>query len=211
MCIFCYLYLDETLEGSAHLRELLPKLRQSIGILAKTKDYLTKGERLSLYHATFSSSLLYGCQVWGTGVPNFISKLQSLQNTAIRIITNTTKYDHISPIYHDLKVLKFKDNITLKNCLLIHDQLNNKLPKSFDAFYKECANTYTINTRGASKGQIYLPSFDSTKYGRKSLRIQSILSWNYLIHLYPKSEFKEMSKNEFKKLIKKHFLDMYVA
>ena len=30
-------YLDETLEGSAHCRELVPKLRQAIGILAKTK------------------------------------------------------------------------------------------------------------------------------------------------------------------------------
>ena len=127
-------YLDETLEGSAHCRELLPKLRQAIGILAKTKDYLTIDERLSLYHATFSSSLLYGCQVWGTRNLSFLSKLQSMQNAAMRIISNTPKYDHISPIYHDLKVLKFKDNITLKNCLLIHDQLNDKLPKSFDEF-----------------------------------------------------------------------------
>ena len=59
-------YLDETLDGSAHRSELIPKLRQSIGILAKTKGYLTEDERLSLYHSTFSSFLLYGCQVCGT-------------------------------------------------------------------------------------------------------------------------------------------------
>ena len=204
-------YLDETLEGSAHCRELLPKLRQAIGILAKTKDYLTKDQRLSLYHATFSSSLLYGCQVWATRNDSFLNKLQSLQNTAIRIISNTPKYDHISPIYQDLRVLKFKDNITLKNCLLIHDQLNDKLPKSFNAFYKECENIYTINTRGASRGQLFVPSFDSTKYGRKSLKVHSILSWNYLSNLYPNSKFKDMSKNQLKKLLKNHFLDMYVA
>ena len=30
-------YLDESLEGSAHCRELVPKLRRAIAILAKTK------------------------------------------------------------------------------------------------------------------------------------------------------------------------------
>ena len=89
--------------------------------------------------------------------------------------------------------------------------LTTNFPKVLMNFYKERGNTYTINTRGASKGEIYLPSFDSTKYGRKSIKIQSILSWNYLITLYPKSKFRNMSRNNVKKLIKKHFLDMYVA
>ena len=117
----------------------------------------------------------------------------------MRIILDTPKYDHISPIYHDLKVLKLKDNITLKNCLLIHDQLNNQLPKGFDTFYKECDNIYTINTRGTSKGKIFVPIFYSSMYGGKSLKIQSILSWNYLIDLFPNSKFKDMTKNELKK------------
>jgi len=159
---------------------LLPRLRHAIGILAKTKAYLPKEKLLSLYHDTFSSVLLYGCQIWGNRGQAFLNKLQSLQNTALRIVSNTNKYDHISPIYHELKVLKLGDSITLKNCLLIHDQLNSKLPKSFDNFYKECDNLYTINIRGASKGQLFVPGFDSTKYGRNSLKIRGILSWNYL-------------------------------
>ena len=118
-----------------------------------------------------------------------LTKLQSLQNSAIRIITNTPKYEHISPIYNNLAILKFKDNINLKNCLLIHDQINSNLPSNLSKLYKECDTIYTINTRGASKGQLFLPSFHSTKYGRKSLKIQSILTWN---HLYPDKMFKDM-------------------
>ena len=69
---------------------------------------------------------------------------------------------------------------------------------------------YTMNTRGASKGKLFLPSYHSTKYGRKSLKIQSILSWNHLVSLYPERMFKDMPKNELKRLIKKHFINMYV-
>ena len=59
-------YLDEFLDGSAHCHELHVKLRRSIGILDKTKNYINQNELISLYHATFSSLLLYGCQVWST-------------------------------------------------------------------------------------------------------------------------------------------------
>ena len=42
---------------------------------------------------------------------------------------------HVTPFYHSLKILKFEDNLTLKNCLFVHDFLNNNLPESFDNFF----------------------------------------------------------------------------
>ena len=90
-------YLDEFLDGSAHCRELQVKLRCSIGILAKIKYYISQNELISLYHATFSSLLLYGCQVWSHGNQNHIRKIEVLQNSAIRIISHD--YDHVTPYY----------------------------------------------------------------------------------------------------------------
>ena len=67
-------YLDEFLDGKAHCVELQSKLRRSIGMLAKTKPFLTKSDLISFYHATFSSSLLYGCQIWGHTTNQIITK-----------------------------------------------------------------------------------------------------------------------------------------
>ena len=42
---------------------------------------------------------------------------------------------HVTPFYHSLKLLKLEDNITLKNCLFVHDFLNGKLPDSFEKYF----------------------------------------------------------------------------
>ena len=39
---------------------------------------------------------------------------------------------HTSPLFKELEILKIHDQITLLNCLFVHDYFNGKLPKSFD-------------------------------------------------------------------------------
>ena len=118
------------LDWSAHCIELQPRLRLTIGMLAKTKYYLNQNELISLYHATFSSSVLYGSQVRGHTTMKHLRKVEVLQNVTLRIILN--HYGHVSPHYKALNILILKDNIKLKNCLLHHDFINNKLPSSFN-------------------------------------------------------------------------------
>ena len=171
---YLVVYLDEFLNGSAHCIELQPRLRRAIGMLAKTKHYLNQNELVSFYHATFSSSLLFGCQVWGHTTIKQLRKIEVLKNGALRIISND--YGHISPHYKALNILKLKDTITLKNCLLLNDFINKKLPNSFNDYFTTCKDLHTINTRSASKGHIFAPDVDTVTYGRKSNKHQAILS-----------------------------------
>ena len=106
-----------------------------------------------------------------------LRKVEVLQNGALRIISND--YGHVSPHYKALNILKFKDNITLKNCLLLHDFINKKLPNSFNNYFTTCKDLHTINSRSASKGHIFVPDIDTITYGRTSIKHQPILSWNY--------------------------------
>ena len=46
-------YLDEHLDGSAHIMDLKSKLRCSIGMLAKTKPYLPKNDLIQMYLQRF--------------------------------------------------------------------------------------------------------------------------------------------------------------
>ena len=57
---------------------------------------------------------------------------------------------HVNPFYHSLNLLKLKDNITLKNCLLVHDYINQKLPESFDKYFILQSELNTIHTRQSS-------------------------------------------------------------
>ena len=81
-----------------------------------------------LVHAFISSrlddcnSILYGC-------PSYeIQKLQSVQNAAARLITQSKKYDHITPILKELHWLPVEERIIFKNLLLVKKILSNEAP-----------------------------------------------------------------------------------
>ena len=231
-------YLDEYLDGSAHCFELQSKLRRSIGMISKVKHYLSPSELNSFYHATFSSNMLYGSQIWGITSLNITNKIKILQNRAIKLISqeyneilnailrardtlneiNNTHTDsdtndeddendefeviHVTPFYHSLKLLKFEDNITLKNCLFVHDFINNKLPESFDKYFTLCSEMSSTTTRQSGRGSLFMPNVNTVKYGSKSVKHQSILVWNQMIQLFPNHDLSSISKTRLKCMIK---------
>ena len=48
------------------------------------------------------SKLYYCSPVWSSTTTKNISKLKKIQNFAVRIITNTCKFDHITPVLQEL-------------------------------------------------------------------------------------------------------------
>ena len=66
-----------------------------------------------------------------------INKIQPLQNNALRIITFCPDFrDHVTPIYAAQNNINIKYLISLKNLLLIHDYFRDKLPSTFNDYYK---------------------------------------------------------------------------
>ena len=56
-------YLNVSLNGNHHCNLLVRKLKRANGILSKDRHYVPTEELLSIYHAIFSSHLVYGCQI----------------------------------------------------------------------------------------------------------------------------------------------------
>ena len=67
-------YLDASLNGNQHCNLLVRKLKRANGILSKARHYVPTGELLSIYHAIFSSHLVYGCQILGQSINIFTNK-----------------------------------------------------------------------------------------------------------------------------------------
>ena len=81
------IYLDEKLNGIIHSEELSKKLNRGNGMLAKVRHYIPLSQLLDIYHAVFSSHLMYGCQVWTQKLLSVKNRISTLQKNAIRIIT----------------------------------------------------------------------------------------------------------------------------
>ena len=54
------IYLDEFLSGEAQCSELIKKLNRANGMLSKARHYVPDLELKNIYHAIFSSHILYG-------------------------------------------------------------------------------------------------------------------------------------------------------
>ena len=202
-------HLDEFLTGSDHCSAIYIKLKRSIGILSKSKQFINSKELLSVYYAAFSSVLTYGCQVWGINSGSHFKKIQVLQNDAIRVLSNLKYNDHVSPSYKDLKILKLKDHITLLNCLLVHNFFSNRLPTSFNEFFVPLSGAHSHETRGSIKNLLFIPSVNSVRYGRKSVKLQAIKDWNSICNIFTTTDLLKLSKKKVASLIKDHFLNTY--
>ena len=209
-------YLNEFLDGSSHCAQLQPKLQRATGMIAKIRHYLKQSppQLHSIYHSIFSSHMIYGCQTWGLTDNKYTNKIQTLQNRALRLITfadsPTSPYHHMAPIYKVLKLLKFRDFVTLKNLLFVHDYFNNNLPESFAGYFTRRGDMHPHNTRNASQGHLYVPDTDSVRYGRKSFKLQAILSWNNCIGQFPGIDLTHLPLITLKRLIVSSFLDNYI-
>ena len=209
-------FLDEFLVGSKHCTELTIKLRRLNGMLFKTSQFLSTQELISFYHATFSSTLLYGCQIWGLTAQTLLKKLEKLQNSAIKTILRSDNHfkdfhmsNHITPFYKYFKILKSRDSITLKNTVFAHDFINKKLPTSFSTFFSLQADVRTNSTRNSTKGSLSLTHINTHRYGKNSIKHQSMLAWNKLISNSTKTNLKNMSKTNLKAFLKESLMDSY--
>ena len=91
------------------LRDLLPhQLRHLLPLSAAT----------ALANSLVSSKLDYCNSLYSGISQSNLNKLQRIQNSLARVITNTSKYQHITPTLKKLSWLSIKQRIDYKLCLL---------------------------------------------------------------------------------------------
>lgn len=206
------IYLDEFLVGSTHCILLHSKLQRANGMLAKARHFLCNNTNtlLSLYYSIFSSHMVNGCQVFGQTDSKFVKKIQVLQNNALRLISFADSFrDHVSHIYKNLNILKFRDFVSLQNLLFIHDYFNGLLPDCFDGYFTFLSDSHSHLTRNATNGHLVVPRVESDRFGRKSFKVQSTVLWNDIAAKFPQENFANMPKSKFKNLLRNYFIRNY--
>ena len=148
-------------------------------MLAKARHYVPELELKNIYHAIFSSHILYGSQVWTPKLISVTEKISRLQKAAMRIMTFSEFRAHSEPLFKKLEILEFTDSIAVNNCSFVHDYFNGKLPRSFTNTFLRTDNLYEYSTRQAASGQLYIPRYKTSTYGLKCIYKRCINSWNH--------------------------------
>jgi len=168
--------------------------------LKQIKNYLDKKSLETLIHAyitsklDFMNSLLYG-------VPDVhIRKLQLVQNAAARLLTGSSRYNHITPILEELHWLPIHFRIEYKLVLLVFKALHGKAPQYIANLIKPQKNVRSL--RSSSKGLLEIPKSRTVRAGDRAFQHAAPVLWNSL----PTSVIYCDNVDSFKMLLKTHLL-----
>ena len=108
-CKFLGVILDSKLNFGRHIDQVLGRLTNKARILYSIRDYLPLKSRLNYYFAFVFPQLSYNIIVWGSAANIHLKPLIIQHKRIIRLITNSGPFEHTSPLFHRLNILKLED------------------------------------------------------------------------------------------------------
>ena len=137
-----------------------------------------------------------------------LQRISALQNHAVRIMTFAEYHAPVNPLYRDLGLLKFCDQIHLQNAFFVYSSFHRELPAALiDTFAFDFKHSYP--TRASAKGLIKAYPKNTTCFGINSVKNQCILSWNYCNEFLPNTRLYDLTLSTLKSSLKSAFLNTY--
>ena len=107
-----------------------------------------------------------------------ISSLQSVQNTAARIVTVTKKFDHITPVLIQLHWLPVHFRILFEVLLLVYKALNGMAPLYIMELLSYC--TCSRSLCSTDQKLLAVPKSRLKTYGDRAFSVAAPKLWNEL-------------------------------
>ena len=136
--------MDRTLTADDHVTAVCRTSYAQLRSLSRIKHFMDKKSLEILLHA-FTTSRLDYCNSLLFGInESLICKLQRVQNSCARLLTDTRRYDHITPVLKSLHWLPIKSWVVFKILVIVFKCLHNW--HDFPVYLKErltCKVRYT--------------------------------------------------------------------
>ena len=101
----------------------------------------------TLYYSTVHSRVQYGIILWRSTFHSSLRELEVRLNDIVRTMTGRRKFDHLSPLYKNLSLLKLQDIYNLAIAKFMYQLSFNKLPKIIESAFPTINNIHSYNTR----------------------------------------------------------------
>ena len=170
---------DPTLTFERHVNQICRVANFHIRTIGRLRRYLTPKAAECLVHAFVTSrldannALLYGAK------GKLIKQMQKVLNTAARIITNTPRREHITPVLRSLHWLDIKSRVKYKILLITYKALHGCAP----CYIRDllCTHTSSVNLRSATDTSLLsIPPTNRVSFGDKAFYKAAPTLWNAL-------------------------------
>src|SRR5688572_17404655 len=168
---------NSTLSLTGHVNSICKSSYMFIRDIRRIRCYVPMSARISLANALVSSRLDY-CNSLLTGInKSNILKLQRVQNSLARVITNTSKYEHITPLLKSLHWLPVQHRIRFKLGLIVYKTLNSGQPQYLKSVLIPL--TYHYSMRSSDCICLVIPK-SRTVLGERAFSVSGPTFWNSL-------------------------------
>ena len=127
----------------------------------------------------------------------------------MRLITFNGPRKSATPLYAELSLLKFFDQVKVLNILYVHKYLNGNLPEDCLKTLKFEKTDHSYGTRGNTIGLLNRPNVNSTNYGLNSFSRLSYNQWNELQQNFQDLNLSELKLARLKSLSTNFYLNKY--
>ena len=177
---FLGILLDAHLSWKQQITELSKKLARTVGIFYKIRHFVPLETLKVLYFSLFYSFVSYGIAVWGLTHKSLLNPLIISQKKIVRIMCFEEPTAHTEPLFKKLQFLKVRDIHELQLLSFIYDCQNKIAPAHFHSYFTPCYGVHSINTRQASRGDLFLTRKTTFQYGIRSIQYSGAVLWNSL-------------------------------
>ena len=125
--------IGEDLNFSEHVSRIKGKLISASFMLNQSKSFLPFKARLQVYRSIFESHLNFATVVWSTN-ENSISKLNPVQQKALKSVFLLPYKSHVTPRLPASNIMKVDQIITSVRAKFVHNLRKGRLPTEFNSF-----------------------------------------------------------------------------
>ena len=100
---------------------------------------------------------------------------------------------HSSPLFESNQFMRLEDKILIENILFINKSFNSFLPPIFKSWFTFCSDVQNYQAVSYTTDKILKPSYRTDSYGKNSITIEHINSWNKAQHQFSNLSLKTYS------------------
>ena len=126
-CTFLGVVIDERLTFGDHIDLVLKRVISSSRILYQIRKYLPLETRLKYYYSFIYPQLSYAILIWGNTAYSHLRPLVLQHKRIIRLMTDSGPFDHTTPLFKRLKLLKLTDIYEYHLLLYMHKSMKNNM------------------------------------------------------------------------------------
>ena len=201
---FLGVFVDAKLNWKKHIDYIALKISKGLGILGRVRNILPLNCRIMLYHTLICPHLNYCNIIWGSACTTALTKLTSLQNRAIRLISCSRFRSSCNPLYARLNLLKLTD---INKSLTIQYMFKAKYHLLPVSCMKHVTVSDLLRPYQTRKSNYFVEEFCRTVVRENSVNIRGPKLWNSLSPVIQKC----LSLGALKKYLVEMYCGSYVS